>query len=66
MGHRKTGQENLEKGIGKALQAMRQVDRVAWRLANRNAGASKSTEEKSHRRTAQISAKQIVLGGWTE
>ena len=64
MGHRKTEQENLEKGIGKTLEAMRQVESNARRLANKNAGASESAEEKQTRRTAPDLTQAIVLAEW--
>jgi hypothetical protein len=40
------------KQIGKALEAIRQVESVAWRVANKNAGASETGEEKRCPRTA--------------
>ena len=43
MGHRKTDQS---KEIGKASEAMRQVESIACRLANKNAGARESAQKK--------------------
>jgi hypothetical protein len=64
--HRKTGQEKLEKEIGKALEAARQVESVAWRLANKNAGARETAEEKRNRRMSPDFRQAIVLAEWYE
>jgi hypothetical protein len=46
MEHRKTHQQKLGKEVEKALEAVRQAEFVARRLANKNTGASETTEEK--------------------
>jgi hypothetical protein len=65
-GHRKTDKEKLEREIGTAFEATRQVESVARRLANRNAGARETAEEKRHRRMAPDSRQAIVLAEWYE
>jgi hypothetical protein len=59
-------QEKLEKAMGKALEAVRQVESNACRLANKNAGARITTQEKRYRRTAQDFRQAIVLAEWHE
>jgi Rod binding domain-containing protein len=66
MGHRRTHQQELEKGIGTAFKAMRQVESVAWRLASESAGARENAQEKRHRRMSPDSTLAIVLARWHE
>jgi len=66
MGHRKSDQEKLEKEIGKALEAIRQIESIARRFADKHAGKRETAEAKRYRRMSEDLRQAIVLATWYE
>ena len=61
IGTQKDRPRKVQNQTGKALEARWWVESIAWRLANKNAGARETGQERRYRRTAPDFRQQLCL-----